>query len=375
MTLDEARKKARRWRTKADDGIDPKAEEDGEENTRRTFSELTVQYIEEYAKPRKKTWETDEGRLDRHIPASWRRRKVADITREDVETLHASIGKTRPYEANRMVDLMSVVFRQARRWKYVEPNAPNPAADIDKFPEEKRKRFARPDELPLIAEGIDLEEDVYVRGALWSYLLTGARKNELLPRRRDEVEWDFRRLRLPDTKSGEEQYLTLNAAALAIIQALPKVEGNPYIFVGRNKGQHLINISKPWLRVRARATVKLWERHEDKTVSSLVAKLAKEFERQPTHQECVAAASAEEIDLPAGLTDIRIHDLRRTVGSYLTQADVDLNKVKEALRHSSISTTLTYARLGSDPVREAMEDHGKRVMEIAGRVRAVDGGE
>ena len=51
----------------------------------------------------------------------------------------------------------------------------------------------------------------------------------------------------------------------------------------------------------------------------------------------------------------------------MTQADVDLNKIKDALRHSAISTTLVYARLGRDAAREPMEDHGRRVLEAAGR--------
>jgi hypothetical protein len=41
--------------------------------------------------------------------------------------------------------------------------------------------------------------------------------------------------------------------------------------------------------------------------------------------------------------------------------------VKDALRHANISTTLTYARLGADPAREAMEDHGRRILEAAGK--------
>jgi site-specific recombinase XerD len=64
---------------------------------------------------------------------------------------------------------------------------------------------------------------------------------------------------------------------------------------------------------------------------------------------------------------LRLHDLRRTVGSWLSQDGVDLNRVRDALRHANISTTLTYAKLGEDPVREAMERHGQRILEAAGK--------
>ena len=93
------------------------------------------------------------------------------------------------------------------------------------------------------------------------------------------------------------------------------------------KGCHLVNIAKAWGRIRKAAKIE----------------------------------------------DVRIHDLRRTVGSWLSRDSVDLNQIKEALRHASISTTLTYARLGADPARKAMERHGERIMKVAGSVRPVNG--
>ena len=49
----------------------------------------------------------------------------------------------------------------------------------------------------------------------------------------------------------------------------------------------------------------------------------------------------------------------------MSQNGVDLNTIKEGLRHASISTTLTYARLGADPARAALESHGARIMSIS----------
>jgi integrase len=118
---------------------------------------------------------------------------------------------------------------------------------------------------------------------------------------------------------------------LAILQGIPKQEGNPHIFPGAKSGHHLVNITKPWHRIRKAADV----------------------------------------------DDLRLHDLRRTVGSWMTQAGVDLNLIRDALRHQNISTTLTYARLGQDAAREAFEDHGRRILEAAGRrgpLAVVEGG-
>ena len=373
LTIDEARDRARRTRVQVRDGNDPLTVRE-REAAGRSFGDLIDAFIERHAMPRKKTWREDKRRLDRNIPAAWRRRSADAISAGDVAKLHAEIGATAPYEANRLLSLLHKMFVLAQRpgWGFIEKGLANSAADIDKFPEKQRKRFARPDELPLIAEAIDQEPDVYMRGAFWLYLLTGARKSELLTARRENIDWSLKRLRLDDTKADEEQELTLNAAALAILQGLPVVDGNPYIFVGAKQGHHLVNINKPWRRVRKAATVKYWSQHEDGAVSGLVARLREKLYRDPLHREVVAAAGG--VSLPVGLEDIRLHDLRRTVGSLLTSGGVDLNRIKEALRHSEISTTLIYARLGDDPVREAMEDHGRRLMEMTGRVRPVGTG-
>ena len=77
------------------------------------------------------------------------------------------------------------------------------------------------------------------------------------------------------------------------------------------------------------------------------------------------------------MLDLRLHDLRRTVGSLMTQANVDLNAIKGALRHKNISTTLIYSQLGADVGRAEMEAHGQRVLLAAGKgktLRGLDGG-
>jgi integrase len=151
---------------------------------------------------------------------------------------------------------------------------------------------------------------------------------ELLQARWDDLDWDRGQLRLPQTKSGDEQTATLSAPALAILQATPRLDGNPFIFPGHIKQRHLVNIAKPWDRIRT----------------------------------------------AAGMPDLRLHDLRRSVGSWMTQAGVDLNLIKDALRHADLNTTLTYARLGADAARDAMEAHGEQVLAAAGKHRPVTNG-
>ncbi len=97
------------------------------------------------------------------------------------------------------------MFRHAPKWGF--DVSENPAEGIEKFKEVKRKRFVTEQEFPALAQAIDAEPNVYIRAALWLYLLSGARKNELLEARWSQVDWEQRILSLPETKSGEAQPL------------------------------------------------------------------------------------------------------------------------------------------------------------------------
>jgi integrase len=326
LTLEQARDRARRHLVTVEDGQDP-LEERRQAAQGRTLGELIEAYVERHAKVHKKTWLDDKQRLDRHVPAAWKSRRADAIKREDIAELHDKIGRRKPYEANRLQEVLRMMFSLARIWHFIAENAPNPAQGIVKFKEQKRKRWLKPEELPALVKAIDAEPNLYVRAALWLYLLTGVRKSELVSARWSQVDWNRGFLTLPDTKSGEEQYAVLNGPSLAILQSIPKAEGNPHIFVGARPGGPLTNIDRNWRRIREEA----------------------------------------------GIEDVRLHDLRRTTGSWMSQSGVELNTIKEALRHASLSTTLTYARLGADPARAAMEAHGRKVIELAGRQRLVEG--
>ena len=72
----------------------------------------------------------------------------------------------------------------------------------------------------------------------------------------------------------------------------------------------------------------------------------------------------------AGLTDVRIHDLRRTLGSWLAADGASLLLIGRALNHTQVSTTAIYARLQLDPVREALEANAQKMLSVSGALRS-----
>ena len=319
LTLDQARTAARAELAKIQtQGADPLAERERDRQGE-SIKDLCAAYMERHAST-KKSSDDDQRRIDRHILPAWRGLKARAITRADVAALHAKIGKSAPYEANRTLALLSKMFELARRWGFVPEGHPNPARDIDRFKEQKRDRWVTADELPRLAQAINEEPNQTARCALWLYLLTGARKSELLKAQWADIDWTRAELRLPDTKAGRTHYIPLSAPALSLLREMPQDDGNPYILPGKLPGAHLVNISKPWGRVRT----------------------------------------------AAGVADVRLHDLRRTVGSWLAQAGNSLHLIGRVLNHSNQSTTAVYARFSEDSVRAALEQHGARIMGAAG---------
>jgi integrase len=281
--------------------------------------ELAELYLERHSKPRNKTWREDKRRFDTYIVPELGRHAIAAISRADVAALHAKVGRRGKYEANRVLALVSSMFARAAEWGLLAEGAPNPARGVEPFRERARDRWIRPSEMPRLAQAIAAEPNVYVRAAIWLYLLTGVRKGELLRARWSDVDFERAELRLPETKSGEPHVVPLSSVALRVLSEIPRQAGNPYILPGAKRGTHLVNIGKNWRRIRE----------------------------------------------AAGCADVRLHDLRRTVGSWLATAGASLHLVGTVLNHADTDTTRIYARLADDAARRALEEHAARLLEAA----------
>ena len=318
LTLAEGRKKARQLLGKTLEGNDP-LEERQRATRGETVEALCSAYVERHSY-RKRSGKDDRRRIRQHLLPAWRTRKADGIKRADVAALHLKIGKNAPYEANRTLALISKMFELGRRWGFGPKNAANPARGIDKFPEQKRDRWVTKEELTRLAVAISHEGNLYWRVGIWFYLLTGVRKTELLVTRWEDIDFARGELRLGKTKAGRIHYVPLSSPALALLNNLPRREGNPYVLPGAKPGKHLVNIEKTWRRVRKAADIE----------------------------------------------DVRLHDLRRTVGSWLAQAGHSLPLIGRVLNHTNPATTAIYAHLGDDPAREALEDHARRLEEVSG---------
>jgi integrase len=320
LTLDQAREKARQALLDSLAGNDPLERKqravEGE-----TIADLCDAYLERHAKLHKKSWKDDERSIEKYILPQWSGMKARDLKRSDVAWLHRNTGDKHPYAANRLLELLSKMFELARIWGVIEETATNPARGIQRFKEKSRDRYVTHEELPRLMQAIDQDPNIYARYALWLYLLTGLRKSELLSREWADIDWNRKEIRVQETKNGRPHYLPLSSAALHVLTQIPKQYGCRYVFPGTIAGRHMVNIDKAWRRIRRAANVE----------------------------------------------DVRLHDLRRTVGSMLVQGGNSLYLVGKVLNHKTAKTTEVYARFADDSIRTALESLGNQIVGAAGQ--------
>ncbi|MBI3351359.1 MAG: tyrosine-type recombinase/integrase [Nitrospirae bacterium] len=323
LTLDQARARAFETKARILKGEDP-AREKKEKHGEITFKDLSEKYLEQHAKIFKKTWEKDKSRIDNHLE-NWKGRRLSTFSRDEITKLHQRIGADNgKYEANRIIDLIRKIFNCALDWGMMPEGLMNPAVRIKKFPEEKRDRFLTPDEVKKFMGALELEPDEYWRAYFALSLLTGARRSELLSARWEDIDFSTAIWRIPMTKAGRPHQVPIPKAALKILEELPSLKKSEWLFPGPGKTGHLTEPKSAWRRIIKKAE----------------------------------------------LQKVRIHDLRRTLGSWLAAEGASLILIGKTLNHSNVSTSAIYARLNQDPVRKALEANSLKMLGIKPKKKA-----
>jgi integrase len=220
-----------------------------------------------------------------------------------------------------MVAILGKMFTLAIKWKL---RADNPCKGIERNQEHPRQRYLKPDELRRLTRALAEDRNQQAADVFRLLLLTGARRGEVLSSMRwadiDLAAGTWTK-QASTTKQRQHHQIPLSAPARQLLTRLrEKNPTSPYVFTGRN-GPLKGDIKRHWKRV------------------------------------CTAA----------GISGLRIHDLRHSYASQLASAGVGLHVIDQLLGHSQVSTTHRYAHLFDDPLRSATEKVGAV---IAGKARA-----
>ncbi len=340
LTPDEARSQAKSLLGSVEKGADPVNERRLAREVR-TFREVGDEFLTSHVEPKRKKWTSVEYRrcLERDVYPSIGARRIVDLSRGEIARLHSKLSVEAPTHANRVVAIISAVWNWAARREEVDFGK-NPVRGIERNRENRRERFLTREEFSRLGETLHLAEttglpwtlntpnsknlakepnrqtlvDPYSIAALRLLIFTGARLREILHARWDQVDTERGAIMLSDSKTGRKP-IYLSTAALAIIEAIPRLEDNPYLIPGNKPGSYRADLHRPWTAIT---------RH-------------------------------------AKLEGVRIHDLRHSFASVGAGASMGLPIIGKLLGHSQPSTTQLYAHLDMDPLRRAADQIGDAI--------------
>ncbi|ETD90861.1 tyrosine-type recombinase/integrase [Rhodobacter capsulatus] len=304
LSIENARKAAQEAKGQIAQGVNPQKERRAVRDEM-TFGALFDEYLEKYSKVHKRSWAYDEREVNKFL-SHWFKRKISSIDKTEVERLHARIGKENgPYQANRLLERIRSIFNKAIDWGWA---GVNPAVGIQKFREKSRDRFLQPDELPRFFEALSHEPNEAARDFFMLSLLTGARKSNTLAMRWKDINFTTETWRIEETKNADPLTVHLPRQAVDLLKARKLASDSPWVFPADSASGHLADPKKAWARILKEA----------------------------------------------GIENLRIHDLRRTLGSYQAATGANGYIIGKSLGHRSQQSTAIYARLNLDPVRASV---------------------
>lgn len=358
LSVENARNKAMEANTQLTDGKNPN-DEKRKLRQETTFGEIFQQYMTRHAKIRAKSWRNIQARYDMHL-IQWNNKRLSSLRKLEVEKQVAYIAENAgQHAANSIITLINAVFNKALEWGW---QGVNPAAGVKKFREKARDRFLQPNELPIFFESLEQEPNETARDYIYMSLYTGARKSNVLSMQWKEVNIEQATWRIEETKNGESMTVHLPKPAIDILARRKKQGRNSsYVFPGNGEAGYFYNPQKPWERTLVRAEVfhllRLIGEHEGWDAAKLTnAKRAVEGNLKQALKKCHEQAKKLKLDITnVGLKDLRIHDLRRSLGSWQAAAGANSYIIGKSLGHKSQQATAIYARLNLDPVRASVD--------------------
>jgi integrase len=327
LSLAEANRKYAEARGMVAQGIDPGSRtvaERVEERKAPSLANLAAEYMEKWAKPRKRSWAEDKRILEKDILPVWGQRKAKDISRREViNLLDEIVDRGSPIMANRTLAVIRRMFNFAINLDIVSVS---PCTAI-RAPahENRRDRVLTPEEIRTLWHG--LESAKMAEGsklALKLQLVTAQRKGEVVSAAWDEIDTAEGWWTIPGekTKNAFPHRVPLSRLAIELLQAAKPLAGD-----------------SPWVFPSPRGNKPITPEAVDHGL------------RRP------GLESLGFVFVP--------HDLRRTAASHMTGMGIPRLVVSKILNHVERGVTAVYDRHSYDlEKREALDAWGRKLKEI-----------
>jgi integrase len=318
VSIDDARDAAREIVGEIAKGRDP-AVERRSRRQERTLDDVWLDWLEIHAKPRKKTWRDDERQYHKYL-APLHDKRVSTLTAARIAKWHVGVGEESGHtQANRAKALLSAILGYAVKLGLL---AGNPCRSVPGFPERSRERFLLPAEMKRFFDALAAAGEPW-HDFFQLALFTGARRGNVASMEWAEIDFERTTWTIPGSKSknGRPTIIALSPPAILILKTrLDTATGSPYVFPSGSATGHVVDPRKAWERLRK----------------------------------------------DSGLADLRMHDLRRSLGSWQATAGASLAVIGGSLGHADLKSTQVYARLQLDPIQASVEAAAQAMRKAAG---------
>lgn len=241
--------------------------------------------------------------------AGWGKRPLVEITRADVRQLHAKVGEKSQTSANLTVGFIRLMFSKAIAEDLFSGN--NPATHIKMYPTQSRERRLSREEADRLFKALDSSRDETLRDVVCLLLFTGARKMNVLGMAWKDMDFEAQTWTVPAEKSKNQRpiVIPLLAQEMEILKRRQAASASEWVFPARGKTStgHYMGLRRAW----------------------------------------------DDLMDEAEIDEFHIHDLRRSLGSFMADTGAGLLTIGKALGHQSQAATAIYARISLDPVKEA----------------------
>ena len=331
MTVEQARRTAATINAEIENGGKPAAVKRAHK-AEMTVDEFFTLYGEQHGS-KLTVWRDMQQRYRDYLKKSLGRVKLTAVTRGQIAKCLVDVEKAgkSPATARLVRALASGLFAKAIEWGFAETNPATGVKVAGKVV--SRDRFLQADELPRFFAAVVEESSDSMRDFILLSLLTGARRANVCAMHWRELDLRAGVWRIPTTKNGEPQSVTLCPEASEILTARQETTAGGFVFPSTSASGHMVEPKKGVIRIMQRAGIP-YGRNE-----------------------------------PNGVT---LHDLRRTLGSWQARTGASLAIIGKSLNHKSQQATAIYARLDLDPVRASVNAATAAMMEAGGMKEAAE---
>jgi integrase len=328
-----AREEAKALKRQVNLGIDPleegrmRAAKAEAEQSAPTVRDLFVRYADEHLPNKSKAAASNDRRMwELYILPTLGSIKVAELSHDDVDRLHAAISATLSITANRVVEVLRKALNLAKRWGWRQDN---PATGVRRNREERRERFLTPEELARLIAVLAAHPERTVADAIHLLILTGARRSEVFKATWDQFDLDRGVWVKPasQTKQRRLHRVPLSGPAVELLRRRAAEAAGRCVFPGRDPDRPMTYFRPTWIEVCAEAGL----------------------------TEVVPGRTRGGAPAMVHRSTLRMHDLRHSYASVLASRGMSLPVIGALLGHTAPQTTARYAHLLDEALRAATE--------------------